>query len=377
MFDGALADLEGAYVLDAAEVGPSLISGLTRRRDAARVAGEADHERATTLRLVEVLSNTDRRDEARAALGEWIERDRKDSAALALMVELDRMDERWEAVAKSCGRLVAIEQGEAQVAAALQLAHACRELGRPEDARAGLEHARRKQPSSPEIRDALRGIYEQVGADKELARLLAAQAEETTDPEAKLALLQRASELLVAQGEGEAALPLVRAVVELRPGDFTAQLVLVDALLTAYEIDEAAGVLDAALADPKGKRPHELAALHHRRARIAGARGQHDEQLNELQAAFGHDKNNGDIAAELADLAEALEQWDLAVRVLRTITLIDGECPISRTSAFLRQAKIAHRRGDRQRAVLWARKAKHEGPDSTEVAEFLTELGEA
>ena len=114
----------------------------------------------------------------------------------------------------------------------------------------------------------------------------------------------------------------------------------------------------ATLADAKGKKPTELAALHHRRARIAGARGAHDEQLAELQVAFGHDKNSGDIAAELADLAEALEQWDLAVRVLRTITLIDGECPISRTSAFLRQAKIAHRRGDRQRAVLWARKAK-------------------
>ncbi len=64
------------------------------------------------------------------------------------------------------------------------------------------------------------------------------------------------------------------------------------------------------------------------------------------------------------------------MKVLRTITLIDGECPISRTSAFLRQAKIAHRRGDRQRAVLWARKAKHEEPESSEVADFLAELGE-
>jgi tetratricopeptide (TPR) repeat protein len=152
---------------------------------------------------------------------------------------------------------------------------------------------------------------------------------------------------------------------------------LSDTYLALDEIDAASRVLETAYGDGKNRKPHELAALHHRRARVAGARGAHDEQLAELQAAFGHDKNSGDIASELADLAEALEQWDLAVRVLRTITLIDGPCPISRTSAFLRQAKIAHRRGDRQRAVLWARKAKHEAPDSSEVGEFLTELGEA
>jgi len=375
--DAAIADLEGAFVLDATTVATALASGLQRQRDAAREAGNAEIERAATLRLVEILTMQDRREEARATLGEWIERDRKDSAALGLMVELDTLDERWEAVAKSCGRLVAIEQGHAQTSAALRLAHACRALGNPEDARAGLEHARRKQPGNVEIRDALRDIYEQIGAEKELARLLVAEAEETQDPARRGDLLRRASVLLFDQGEVEAVVPVVRALLDLRPDDFGAALLLIDAYLSLDEIDQASGVLEATLGDGKGKKPTELAALHHRRARIAGARGSHDEQLAELQVAFGHDKNSGDLAAELADLAEALEQWDLAVRVLRTITLIDGECPISRTSAFLRQAKIAHRRGDRQRAVLWARKAKHEAPDSPDVTEFLSELGEA
>jgi tetratricopeptide (TPR) repeat protein len=375
--DAAIADLEGAFVLDANTVAPALILGLQRQRDAARDAGNAEIERAATLRLVEILTTQDRREEARTALGEWIERDRKDSAALGLMVELDTLDERWDAVAKSCGRLVAIEQGEAQSTAALRLADACRALGKPEDARAGLEHARRKQPNNVAIRDALRGIYELIGAEKELARLLFSEAEETEDEGKRVDLLRRASVLLFDQGEVEQAVPVVRALLELRPDDFGSALLLIDAYLSLDETDQASGVLEATLGDGKGKKATELAALHHRRARIAGARGNHDEQIAELQVAFGHDKNSGDIAAELADLAEALEQWDLAVRVLRTITLIDGECPISRTSAFLRQAKIAHRRGDRQRAVLWARKAKHEAPDSADVTDFLTELGEA
>ena len=67
---------------------------------------------------------------------------------------------------------------------------------------------------------------------------------------------------------------------------------------------------------------------------------------------------------------------DLAgVGTKRTITLLD-DSPISRTEAFLRQAKIAHRRGDRQRAVLWAKKAKHETPDAAAVDAFMAELGE-
>ncbi len=54
--------------------------------------------------------------------------------------------------------------------------------------------------------------------------------------------------------------------------------------------------------------------------------------------------------------------------------MIEGPCPVSRPQAFLRQAQIALHRGDRQRAVLWARKAKHEGPDDPDVDQFLAQL---
>ncbi len=373
----AIDDLEAAASLDRPQVAPLLAAGLERRLAAARDAGAVDTERDTLVRLVESYRLLDRRDDARAVLGEWLERERKDTATLGLLVELDTEDERWEAVAKSCARLVALESGDAQVTSALRLAYACRQLGRPEEARAGLEHARRKQPGNVEIREELRRIYEQVGAERELARLLASAAEETADPGERLSLMQRAADLFVNQGEVEAALPLVRGVLELVPGDLAATTLLADIHVALGEVDEAQALLDAASADPRPRKPPELALLHHARARTAGARGAVEEQLTELQAAFGHDKNNGQIAAELADLAEALEQWDLAVKVLRTITLIDGPCPITRTSAFLRQAKIAFRRGDRQRAVLWARKAKHEDPEAHDVAEFLAELGES
>ena len=151
---------------------------------------------------------------------------------------------------------------------------------------------------------------------------------------------------------------------------------MADAYITMGEVDRADAMLTEAIGDTKNKRSPTLALLFHRKARVAGARGDAQTQLALLQQAFSADKNNGQIAAELADLAEVLEVWDLAVRVLRTITLLDGPCPITRVQAFLRQAQICFRRGDRQRAVLWARKAKHEDPDDEEVTEFLASLGE-
>ena len=85
-------------------------------------------------------------------------------------------------------------------------------------------------------------------------------------------------------------------------------------------------------------------------------------------------KKNGTVAAALADLAEDIEQWDLATKTLRTISLIDTECPISRADAFLRQGRIAYRQGDPKNAMMWARRAKREDPDSEEVAQFMAEL---
>jgi len=308
---------------------------------------------------------------------DWVERERKDAAALELLQEIDIAEERWEAVAKASARLVAIEQGEGQVRAALRLSHACQQMGRPEDARAGLEHARRKQPGVKEIRTELRRIYELVGAERELAKLLVAEAEEEADPAVRLEMTRRAADILLQHGDVEAALPLVRTVVEANPNDIHATVLLADAHLAAGEAAEADALMDAVLSEGRTRKPSEVALLHHRKARAAGIRGAADEQLASLQAAFAQDKNNGWIAAELADMAEAVEDWDLAVKVLRTITLIDGECPIDRTHAFLRQAKIAHRKGDRQRAVLWARKAKHENAEAPDVVEFLAELGES
>jgi len=59
------------------------------------------------------------------------------------------------------------------------------------------------------------------------------------------------------------------------------------------------------------------------------------------------------------------------------VTLQKEPGPMSKAVAFLRQAQIAHRQGDQQKAVLWARRARLEDDSLEEANEFLVELGEA
>ena len=66
-----------------------------------------------------------------------------------------------------------------------------------------------------------------------------------------------------------------------------------------------------------------------------------------------------------------------AIKALRTLSLMQDDSPMPRYESYLRQGRISARRGDRQRAVLWARKARQEAPDAADVAAFLSELGES
>lgn len=372
--DGAIEDFEQAAAVDAT-VAPRLADTIEQRRQVAAQAGDAEAERALTLRWVALAREAGRDDEARERIAEWSERERKDTEALQILRQLDTAAERWEAVSKTCARLVAIETGEAQAEAAVALAQASTAYGQPERAKAGLEHARRKQPDHPAIAETLASVYEAIGAWGELARLVTQQAEQAEDPDNKLELLRRACQLHIEAAETELALPLIHQVVQLAPDDLMSTVLLIDTHMAMGQLDEADEALGRAIESTGGRRSPELAALIHRKARICGARGNHAEQLELMQQAFSTDKNNGQVAAELAELAEALEEYDVAVKVLRTITVLD-DCPISRVEAFVRQARIAHRRGDRQRAVLWARKARQEAPDSEDVLAFLAELGE-
>jgi len=365
----ARADLEEAYKLDAAAVAPELEEVLRRQRSLAAADGDRDLERAITLRLVEVLLVQSQSELARDLLEQWVERESEDVEFMYMLRDIDTNDQRWDALARTCTRLIGIAEGEAQIDAGLRLAYACEQAGRPEDARKGLERVLRNQPGNSDIRTELRQVYERAGAHAELARLLLEDADAIEKEPARISLLRRAAELFLSAGDADAAIPVYTKILDLEPGDH-------GTIIAAGELDQADAMIDDAIAARRGRRSPELAVLQQRKAAVAAARGDHKARLNWLEQAFACDKNNGYVVAEVAELAEQLEKWDLAVKALRTIALMEGDSPMSRGQAFLRQGRIALRKGDRKRAVLWARKARQEEPDLKEIEAFMAELGE-
>lgn len=374
--DGSISDLEHGFDIDAAAVAPELEAALARRLDAAVAANDDAGERQTTLRTVDVMLVQGKRSEATELLGSWIGKRADDSEALRRLREMVTTDGEWQKVADTCERLIHLEEGTAQVDAALGLSHAYQELGNPDGARPGLEQVRGQQPENREVRAELRKIYEHLDDQHSLAKLLVEDAAGTEDVEERSDMLMRAGRIFVNMKDAASAVPPLREALALSPGGVAATVSLADAYILAGWFDDANTLLDEAVAAGRGRRTPEICVFHHRRAQVANALGDKPQQLDLLQEAHLCNKKNGLVAAELADLAEEVGEWDLAAKTLRTITLIDTDCPISRGQAFLRQGKIAHMQGDEKSARMWARRAKREAPDDTEVDAFLDELGE-
>lgn len=372
----ALGDLEDAYVIAPEAVVGDLVAVLGQRRVAAASAGDRDAERAATLRLVDVLQAAGDATQARDVLADWVETAPDDRESLERLRDIDRAAHHWPGVVATCGKLVRVLEGEAQVEAALVLADAADELGTPQQAKEGLEHVFAAQPEEPRIIERLRALYEAVGAHRELAGLLAHQAQ-TAPAEEAFELYRRAGAILIDEvGDAAAALPMLQQAVEVNPGDHQTTVLLADAYIGSQMFAEAGALLDEAIGRQTRKRSPELSELQHRMSRLAVAAGDRVLQMQWLQAALESDKNNGQVAAELAHLAVDLGELDVALGALRAVTLSKSEGPMSRAEAFLWQARIAHQKGEARRALLWARKARSEDPELTEAAEFLAQLGE-
>lgn len=370
----AASDLEEAYELVGAELIPDLVDGLERWRGAASKRGDRAGERSATLRLAEILRKEGAEEQARHALAGWVQREPGDAQALRTLIGMDSAAGRWESVVETLPRLVAAETGEEQIKAALQLVEACERVGRPHDARVGLEAALKAQPGDASVRAKLKQIYEETENYVALARLLIGEASSIPDPGARFLTLRQAGELLLDE-DPPAAAEALRQALALRPTDQAVNLLLVDAYMAAKQYAEADAILDGALEQMKGRRSPELCVVQHRKAALAAQLGDTEHQLHWLKEAHNTDRNNGEVALELANLTESLGDYDNAIRVLRSIALMEN-APLSRAIAYLRQGYIAEKRSDRQKAVLWGRKALMEDPGCVEAQEFLRQIGE-
>jgi thioredoxin-like negative regulator of GroEL len=201
---------------------------------------------------------------------------------------------------------------------------------------------------------------------------------ETLRGDAQFESLKRAGDLLVNQvGDPARALVALQRASAMKPDDLDIIALTVDAMIGADQLAEAVEVLQAAISAKGRRRSPGLAQLQLRMGRIAGLSGDPATQLEWQKVALDTDKGNGAIAAELAELAITLGDDASALNALKVVTLQKAPGPMSKALAFLRQAQIAHRQGEPQKAVLWARRARMEDAELKEAEEFLHQLGES
>jgi tetratricopeptide (TPR) repeat protein len=370
----AVTDLTEAYELDKERGPDNLVNGLERLRLRSERDGDLATERTATLKLAQLLVATGDLERGRGFLVAWIERDPRDAEPLVQLCDLDESIAHWDGVAAAATRLAYVTEGEPQISAALRAAAATAQSGRPAEAVPVLELVHQQQPQAQVIRDKLREVYEATGEYRLLAGVLVADADHGDDPAARYANYKRAAELyLYHLGEPASAQAPAARALELLPDDHAALMLNVDVLIQSGQLEDAGRTLETAIGAQK-KRTPDLAVLQQRMGKVSAALGDRDGQLGWLKKAFDVDRKNAEVAAELAQIATEIGDYELALKPLRAITLMDNPLPVTRPMALLWEAKIEHARGNRAKAELWAKKALREDPAFSDAQQFLDEL---
>lgn len=376
--DEAVTDLEEAVSIGGVRFAPDLVEALTHTLDQAIEAGDRERERAVTMRLVDVLDQTGEHDRGCDLLERWIAREPHDKAALHMLAERRTAAEQWHGVIDAYRRLMDVEQGEGLIDTVLRLADACDRAGTPDAARAALEQVHAVFPTHTVIRTRLRELYSRVGAWQELAQLTLRDAEESTEDTTRFEQLRRAGEIFLrSANDATAAVRPLEQALQLRPNDHDTIILLADAYIASGNIGAAVSLLENAIANHRGRRSRELAALQHRMARAARAAGDRQVEIAWLNAALDSDLQNGPVASELAEVALAFGQTEIALKALKAITLMKTPGPMTKGMAFYHQGVIAYQQGDPRKAVFLVKRALAEEPGLTEAVAFLRQLGEA
>ncbi|HEY8040235.1 MAG TPA: tetratricopeptide repeat protein, partial [Polyangiaceae bacterium] len=360
---GALEDLEAAFAIDREGHAVALAAQLERARVAAAREGDAAAVRVLRLRQAQVLPYAGDVETARAALGELVKQDPKDRDALQTLASLEAALERWDAASAALRRLVGLEEGEAAVQTALRLADACERAGRPGDARGALERARLVAPQDRAVRERLERVYDQTGAWHELADLALEDARASGDVAQRFTLLLRAGALLLERaGDPAASIAALEEARALRPADTECLGLLADAYTLSGRAQEALALLEQVIAPHKGKRARELAPLYWRLARVSRYLGDAPGEGRALVQSLDCDAQNGQVCSDVALRAIEIDQFELANRALRAITLLKTAGPMSKALAYQYMGEIARKQGDGKRAVMLLRRALTEDP---------------
>jgi golgin subfamily B member 1 len=377
----ALADLQTAHVKSGDYVRP-LIAALER---AIAQPGSADVA-ASTIQLVDLLEGTGQTGQARHHLGQLLKAQPKHRDALRRLAWLASAEGRWEEASAAYRRLIPLEEGDALVSAAMNLADACERSDRLADARGGLERALQVAPGNADLRRRLRELYQATGAHRELAHFLLEEATQEGKVSARAALLLQAADLLLEKNRApDEAIRVLEEVQSLMPESVEAAVLLGRAHVQLGSHERALAALAQVVESHRGRRVRELAQVHQEMANIHLEAGDLPAALQSLSRAFDLDMRTGELAMQLGYLALDMQDMDIAQRAFRAVTMMrtrqegtaEGATSEAKAVAYYHLARIAHHQGDVRKARLMASKAVSENPHHEDAQALLGELRNA
>jgi tetratricopeptide (TPR) repeat protein len=375
-FEPALADLEASVAAGDAQAGPQLRAALAAALGSIRTPAAL---RPWRLRLAELLRGDGDVEGARTHLEAASRDEPGQPEVLRALAALEREAGRWGALLAPLKALASRAEGAELVGLALELAEVAPRAEQPAEARAALERALQVAPEDGRLRAALRGVYEQSGARRELAQLLRQDAAVLREPGPRFEALLGAARLLMdpQQGDPKAASEVLEEARGLRPDDLELALLLAETHLGARRPRDAIQVLERAAAAHRGRRSKALGQLYLRKARIELSLGERPNALQSLSKAFDNDGGNGALAMELGLLALELNDEQNATRAFRAITLLkvtaggeEGTTAAAKAQAYYQLSLLALGQADKRKARLLVEKALGEDP-SLEVARQL------
>lgn len=308
--------------------------------------------------------------------------DPRDAPTLGALARALERTEDWVGAETALTRLLEL-QGEpaARVEASLRLARLLAgPLEEPTAAVRCLRRALELDPTRRETLEALRAVHEAQEEWHEVVLVLEAMQDLEEDRPSRARLLVELAELNEARlDHPERALECYELAAEQDPGHAEAAARLAERYVAERRFDEAAPLLDRALAPPEEgtslgpERAHGLQLL---RADVARARGETDAAMTALEAAASLGPADAATLRGIADLHLAKGAWEEAARGYQRILAQHREAlgPEGEVEVLHRLGVARLRVGERRKALNLFDKALEldpaHGPTHEELLRF-------
>lgn len=371
--DEALDELERLMALEGQW--DELVDQLESR--ASRASGEASVRMLT--RIAEVHTK-ERADVARAidAHERLLAVDPSNAASLHALVELHTKESAWPEVATAIERLLPVLPLDEARARAHTLAKLAEEkLDDAARAEAALRHALSLEPMHGPSRDLLKAFYERHGRIRELAQMLAEEAEATPDTAKKVDALKRVAAIHKDRlGDPAGAAHYLEQASKLVPTDRDILLPLCELYVAAGRAGDAVPVLQQIIASFGAKRSKELATYHHRLGTALEGMGDTAGALEAYDAAFKIDLTNVPILRDLGRLTHGMGDYERAQKTFRALLLqkFGPEAGITKGDVYFYLGDISAKQNDKAKAISMLERAIAEDKGHERASALLAQV---